>query len=161
MTARVGCLVAIAYPIVEIALAVVLAQWIGWWWLLVFVVACVVLGLGLVRYALGATGRSFSIAVSSLRSPVVATDALAITGSDDQPPGRSQERPAPPAQTLLIVPAGLLIAVPGVITTVVGLVLWTPAARRRIARRIEAAARRLGPPGSSDWGGPAAPPGQN
>ena len=53
---------------------------------------------------------------------------------------------APPAQTLLIVPAGLLIAIPGLLTTALGLILWVPFVRARIAARIERAARRLGPP---------------
>ena len=45
MIRRLGCVLLIAYPIVEIAVAVVIAQVIGWWWLLVLVVACIVLGL--------------------------------------------------------------------------------------------------------------------
>ncbi|MFZ9987543.1 MAG: FxsA family protein [Candidatus Nanopelagicales bacterium] len=143
MTARVGCLIAIAYPIVEIALAVAIAHWIGWWWLLVFVVVCIVLGLGLVRYALGATGRSFTIAIAALRTPGTESNSLAIAGPLEGPTKSGDGHLAPPAQTLLIVPAGLLIALPGVITTAGGLILWTPAVRRRIARRIEAATRRL------------------
>ena len=100
---------------------------------------CVVLGLGLVRYALGATGRSFGLAVSALRTPAGHGEVLEITGVE-------RTSLTPPAQTLLIVPAGLLIAIPGVITTVGGLVLWAPPVRARIARRIERAARRLEPP---------------
>jgi UPF0716 protein FxsA len=134
---RVGCLVVIAYPIVEIAIAVALAQVIGWWWVLVFVVACIVLGLGLVRYALGATGRSFGVAIATLQGPGE-QGLLAIEGT-----GRASA--TPPAQTLLIVPAGLLIAVPGLLTTGMGLVLWLPPVRARIAARIERAARRLDP----------------
>ena len=135
---RVGCLLVIAYPIVEVAIAVLVAQVIGWWWLLVIVVACIVLGLGLVRYALSASGRSFGVAVAALRAPGQ-TEVLAI-----ESPTRA--KPAPPAQTLLIVPAGLLIAIPGLLTTAAGLVLWFPPIRARIAVRIERAARRLGPP---------------
>lgn len=134
---RWGCLLVIAYPIVEFVIAVLIAQVIGWWWLLVIVVICVVLGLGLVRYALGATGRSLGLAITALQSP--GQSALAIDG-----PTRASA--APPAQTLLIVPAGLLIAVPGLLTTAVGLILWLPPVRERIAARIERTARRLGPP---------------
>lgn len=146
---RVGCLLVIAYPIVEVAIAVMVAQVIGWWWLLVIVVACVVLGLGLVRYALSASGRSFGVAVATLRAPGQ-TEVIAIEGP-------TRDRTAPPAQTLLIVPAGLLIAIPGLLTTVVGLVLWLPPIRARIADRIERAARRLGPPDGMTppaWGSP-------
>jgi UPF0716 protein FxsA len=139
MTRRRGCLLLIAYPVVELAVAVLVAQVIGWWGLLVIVVSCIVLGLGLVRYALGASGRSFGVAIASLQGPGE-QGAIAIEGT-------SRNSPAPPAQTLLIVPAGLLIAIPGVVTTMVGLVMWLPPVRSRIAARIESAARRLGPPG--------------
>ena len=138
MIRRWGCVLLVAYPIVEIAIAVVVAQVIGWWWLLVAVVVCIVLGLGLVRYALGATGRSFGVAIATLQGPGE-QGLLAIAGPE-------RANAAPPAQTLLIVPAGLLIAIPGLITTAIGLVLWLPTVRARIAARIARAARRLGPP---------------
>jgi UPF0716 protein FxsA len=141
MRLRLGCLIALAYPIIEIAAAVIVAQWIGWWWLFVYAIGCIVLGLGLVRYALGATGRSFSLAVAALQQRNGETQVLAIEGS-------SAPELAPPAQTLLIVPAGLLIAIPGIVTTILGLVLWLPPVRAIIAARIERSARRLGPPGS-------------
>lgn len=142
MTGRWGCLLLVAYPFVEIVLAVLIAGVIGWWWLLVIVVCCIVLGLGLVRYALGATGRSFGVAIASLQAPGD-EGSLAIEGT-------SRDDLAPPAQTLLIVPAGLLIALPGLLTTAGGLLLWLPPVRARIAARIERAARRLGPPDVSD-----------
>lgn len=138
MIRRWGCVLLVAYPIVEIVIAVLVAQVIGWWWLLVAVVTCIVLGLGLVRYALGATGRSFGVAIATLQGPGE-TGLVAIEGTDSA-------SAAPPAQTLLIVPAGLLIAIPGLLTTVCGLVLWLPPVRARIAARIARAARRLGPP---------------
>lgn len=151
MRRRVGCLLALAYPVVEVALAVLLAQWVGWWWLLVYVVVCVVVGLGLVRYSLGATGRSWGVAIATLRGPGLSeqTRAVAIEGQA----GRES---TPPAQTLLIVPAGLLIALPGILTTLIGLILWLPMVRGRIAERIGRAARRLEQPG---WGGSADPQG--
>ena len=138
MIRRWGCVLLVAYPIVEVVIAVLVAQVIGWWWLLVAVVACIVLGLGLVRYALGATGRSFGVAIATLQGPGE-QGLVAIEG-----PERAST--ASPAQTLLIVPAGLLIAIPGLVTTAIGLVLWLPPVRARIAARIERAARRLGPP---------------
>lgn len=138
---RLGCALVVAYPLVEIAVAVALAQVVGWWWVLVFVVACLTVGLGLVRYALSATGRSFGFAMAALQGPGQ-SGVIAIEGS-------TVPVPAPPAQTLLIVPAGLLIAIPGVLTTAAGLVLWIPPVRRTLASRIERAARRLGPPGPS------------
>ena len=140
MRRRLGCVAILVYPFVEVALAIVVARWVGWWWVLVYAVLCLVLGLGLVRYALGATGRSFGLAIASLRAPGEPTQAMAIEGP-------ASARSAPPAQTLLIVPAGALIAAPGFITTAVGLLLWLPPLRARIAARIERTARRWDPPG--------------
>ena len=54
---------------------------LGWWWLLVAVVACIVLGLGLVRYALSATGRSFGVAIATLQGPGE-TGMVTIEGPD-------------------------------------------------------------------------------
>lgn len=146
-----GCLTVLAYPIVEVALAILVASFIGWWWVLVLVCGFIVLGLGLVRYALAATGRSFGVAMSALRTPS-GEPVLRIEG------GESQRPPAPPAQTLLIVPAGLLIAIPGFLTTAVGLVLWFPPVRAGIAGRIARAARRMQPP-PIDPTGPTGPMG--
>ena len=81
MIRRWGCVLLVAYPIVEIVIAVLVAQVIGWWWLLVAVVTCIVLGLGLVRYALGATGRSFGVAIATLQGPGE-TGLVAIEGTD-------------------------------------------------------------------------------
>lgn len=136
--ARLGCALVVAYPFVEVVVAIGVAQVVGWWWVLVFVVACVVLGLGLVRYALSATGRSFTVAMAALRGP----GGDAVLAVESAQPARI---PAPPAQTLLIVPAGLLIAVPGILTTLAGLVLWLPPMRTWLASRIERAARGMGP----------------
>lgn len=146
---RWGCVALIVYPIVEIALAIAVASVVGWWWVLVYAVVCLVLGLGLVRYALSASGRSFSVAMAALRGPA-GEQVLMIEGA------RPVKPPAPPAQTLLIVPAGLLIAVPGLVTTIIGLVLWVPYVRRRIAARMQARIettvrfeQRYNPPGDS------------
>ena len=140
MRGRLGCAAVVAYPIVEISLAVIVAQRIGWWWVLVFVVVCIAVGLGLVRYALEASGRSFGLAISELSSPDQHAEVLVLEGT-------VPEQRVPPAQTLLIVPAGLLIAVPGFMTTLIGLIMWTPPVRKAIAERIGRAARGWGPPG--------------
>ena len=139
---RWGCALLLAYPLVEIILAVAVARVIGWWWVLVIVIGCIVLGLGLVRYSLGATGQSLRSSLAPLRDERGGGDAQrpAITSS-------AHRNVAAPAQTLLIVPAGLLIAVPGFVTTLMGAALWMPPVRRRIARRWEDAARRAMPPG--------------
>jgi UPF0716 family protein affecting phage T7 exclusion len=48
----------------------------------------------------------------------------------------------PPAQTMLLIPAGLAMAVPGFLSDAVGAVLLLPVVRRRIAARWAAG---LGP----------------
>ncbi|MFM8529372.1 MAG: FxsA family protein [Ilumatobacteraceae bacterium] len=133
---RWGCVALIAYPLVEIALAVAVASVIGWWWVFVFFFACLVAGLATARYALAATGQAWTAAMSSLRTP--SGDALEITATAQESPGRA----APPAQASLLVPAGLLIAVPGFVTTLLGLMLALPPVRARIAQRMERAMRR-------------------
>ena len=145
---RWGCVALIAYPLVEIALAVAVASVIGWWWVFVFFFACLVAGLATTRYALAATGQAWTAAMSSLRTP--SGDALEITATAQESPGRDSptgaaqppRRAAPPAQASLLVPAGLLIAVPGFVTTLLGLVLALPPVRARIAQRMERAMRR-------------------
>ena len=82
--------------------------------------------------------RRLAARLTTLRTPGQ-TEVVAIEGP-------RRDGTAPPAQTLLIVPAGLLIAIPGLLTTATGLVLWLPPIRARIAARIERAARRIRPP---------------
>ena len=80
---RWGCALLLAYPLVEIILAVAVARVIGWWWVLVIVIGCIVLGLGLVRYSLGATGQSLRSSLAPLRDERGGGDAQrpAITSS--------------------------------------------------------------------------------
>lgn len=151
---RVGCAALVAYPLVELAIAIALASIVGWWWVFVGIIVCIVVGLGLVRYALGATGASLGVALAPLRG----AERTAIASG--RPPTQGT-----PAQTLLIVPAGLLIAVPGLVTTMLGLILWLPLTRRRLAARWEAAMRRALPaqpppgwPPSGPTSGPASGP---
>lgn len=153
---RLGCLVLIAYPFVELTIAIAIASVLGWWWVLVFITGCLALGLGLVRYALGATGQSLRSSLAPLRDERREDTGLppAITSSA-QPDiaAHNAANIAAPAQTLLIVPAGLLIAVPGFVTGLVGAVLWLPPVRKRTARRWADAARRVMPPrpGPGAW----------
>ena len=137
---RWGCVALLAYPLVEIAVAVLVASAIGWWWVFAVFILCIGLGLGVVRYALTATGQAWSAAMTTLRTPM--GEQLQITAAADEPARPS----AAPARTSLLVPAGLLIAVPGFLTTAVGLVLLLPPLRARLAARIESAMRRrIGP----------------
>jgi len=147
MTARSrwGCVAVLAYPLVEIALAVLVASIIGWWWVFMAFVIFLAIGLGVVRYALSATGQAWSAAMTTLRTPT--GERLEVTATEETRP----LTPSPPAQTSLLVPAGLLIAVPGFLTTAIGLVLVLPPVRGRIAARIERAVRRgMGPMTQAD-----------
>lgn len=134
-------LVLFGYPLAELIVAVGVASIVGWWWVLVVFVICIPIGIGIMRYGAAATGRSWSAAVATLR-PVGAAPALAIEASSA--PAAS---PVSAAQRSLLIPAGALIAVPGFLTDIAGLILLLPPVRRRIARRIEAAVRRSLPPG--------------
>lgn len=133
-------LVIFGYPLAELVVAVGVARIVGWWWVLAIFVICIPVGIGIMRYGAAATGRSWSAAVAALR-PDGAAPALAIEASANPPAS-----PVPAAQRSLLIPAGALIAVPGFLTDIAGLVLLLPPVRRRIARRIEAAVRRSLPP---------------
>ncbi|MGI9197189.1 MAG: FxsA family protein [Candidatus Nanopelagicales bacterium] len=121
----------VAYPFVELVVMIAVASVIGWWWVLVVLVVGAVLGSLVVRYAIAATGRSLTSAMSALRE---AEARPAVEG----PVG--QAAVPPPAQTLLLVPAGALIAVPGFLTDIAGMILLLPVVRRYAAGRLE---RRL------------------
>lgn len=121
----------VAYPFLELVVMIAVASVIGWWWVLVALVVGAVLGSVIMRYAIAATGRSWTSAMSALRE-AEATPALEGPGGQAVVP--------PPAQTLLLVPAGALIAVPGFLTDMAGAILLLPVVRRSVAQRLE---RRL------------------
>lgn len=133
-------LVVFGYPLLELIVAIGVASIIGWWWVLVIFVVCIPVGIVLMRYGATATGRSWSAAVAELRAG--GATELALEARESAPPRAA----ATAAQRSLLVPAGLLIAVPGFITDAVGLILLLPPVRRSIAARIERAVRRSLPP---------------
>lgn len=128
--------VAIGYPVLEILVAWAVASVIGWGWVLMAFLVGVILGLGTVRYAASAAGRSWTSAMGGLRTIQDTTVPLPIESARPIPDVGS------PAQTSLLIPAGLLIAVPGFISDIAGIILLLPMVRRRIARRLESAVRR-------------------
>ncbi len=136
-------LVLFGYPIAELIVAIGVASVVGWWWVLVAFVVCIPAGIGIMRYGAMATGRTWSAAVATLRPDGAgASPPLAVEAG----PGRPAASPASAAQRSLLIPAGALIAVPGFLTDIAGLVLLLPPVRRLIARRLEAAMRRSLPP---------------
>ena len=144
MTARrFGCAL-LLWPVAELVLLLVAASAWGWWTVLVILVIGAIVGGIVVRLAAQATGRSWAQALRTMQQRRVVADP--VTGeilAIDSVEGSVGEMPmAPAAQTVLLIPAGLLIAVPGFIGDAVGLVLLIPGVRRAIASRWE---RRLRP----------------
>jgi UPF0716 family protein affecting phage T7 exclusion len=101
----------VAYPIVELATVILVAQWIGWGWTLLLVIIGIPVGLGVMRNAGGA-------AMADLRQ-------AAATGVPPTEQGRH-------ATTML---AGGLIAVPGFWTDLIGFALLVPPTRNMFRAR--------------------------
>jgi len=140
---RIGCLL-LLWPIAELVILLVAASTWGWEPVVIALLIGVVVGLIVIRIGIAATGRSWGQALRVLqqRSVIVDPDTgqvLAIEGPDS---ATSSAAVAPPAQTVLLIPAGIAIAIPGFISDIVGLVLLLPPVRRRIAQSW---ARRIGP----------------
>lgn len=106
----------LAYPLLEVLAIWGLASLIGWGWTLLALLACIPIGFGVMRWA---GEHAFA--------------DLQQAGRAGLPPGRG-------SQHALRFAAGLLIAVPGPLTTIAGLLLLTPpgqtVARRIIGRRL-------------------------
>ncbi len=133
---RGGCLVALVLPFVELLLLLWAASTFGWWPVALWVLLSFAVGLGIVRFAAATSGRSFAQALRLMQQRQTDTGTALplgeITGGTDMNPA---SLPVPPAQTLLLVPAGLLIAIPGFMTDAIGLVMLLPVSRRMMARR--------------------------
>jgi UPF0716 protein FxsA len=106
--------VLLGYPLIELVTIFLVAQWIGWGWTLLLLVAGLPIGFGIMRNAGGA-------AMADLQ-------AAAQTGSPAPGQGRH-------AVTML---AGLLIAIPGFWTDLAGLLLVLPPIQRMVRARAGA-----------------------
>lgn len=142
---RLGCLVA-AWPVAELVVLLVAASTWGWEPVVLALLIGFIVGVIIMRVAITAVGRSWRDAFGALHNRQVVVDpdtgtVLAIESSST----RSESTGAPPAQTILLIPAGLAIALPGFIGDVVGLVLLVPGVRRRIARSWARRLRSDGP----------------
>jgi UPF0716 protein FxsA len=123
---RVGALVGaglLLLPVVEIAVAVQVGLRIGAGWTVLLLLLGSAAGLVVLR----------RVGLASVRRLATRVDGVTVPGS----PGSSA--PRPPAQTALIVLAGVLLLIPGFVTDVFGLALLFPRIRRALARRAEAA----------------------
>jgi UPF0716 protein FxsA len=124
------------YVVLEWFVASWLASLIGWWGVIVVVLVLVITGVAVMR-------RAGTAAFRSLRP--VQVDGVTVAPGMTQDMAEQVGRDVGDAGTLFV--AGLLIAVPGIVTSVVGLVLLIPPVRRwtrrtvarRVRRRAEAA----------------------
>ena len=105
--------------IVEVAVFVLLGRWIGFGWTILLVAAVSVLGLVLLR-----------------REGMRAWRGFRAAAEDGRPPGPQV------SDGLVGLLAGALLAVPGLVTGVVGLLLTVPLVRRLARYRVQRAAER-------------------
>lgn len=104
-------LIALAFPLLELALLIKLGQSIGFWWTVLLLVAIAVAGGAIVRQ------QGLSAARRAMES-----------ARDGRPPI------GPVVDSLLLMLAGVLLLMPGLITDVAGLLLLVPPLRRAFAR---------------------------
>ncbi len=130
----------IAYPIIEILLIVWAGNVIGWGWTLLILAGCVVAGFLVMR----AAGRDALAAVTEpmrKHQPYVEIDETTGTARTIHPtgqptPAEAEEAAARLRDSGLVFSAGILIAVPGFISTGAGLILLLPPVRRLAAPRL-------------------------
>lgn len=112
MTFRTRLLV-FGYPLVEIVLAYLVGVLIGWGWLLLLVILGIPVGLAVMRNAAHAALRDVASASPGAPTPDGSRHALAFVG-------------------------GLLIAIPGFLTDLIGLLLVFPPTQRLFRNRSRA-----------------------
>lgn len=125
------------YVVLEWFVASWLASLIGWGGVIVVVLLLVITGVAVMR-------RAGSAAFRSLRP--VQVDGVSVQPGTTQQSVEQVGREVGDAGALFV--AGLLIAVPGIVTSAVGLVLLVPPvrswARRLVARRVRRRAEAAG-----------------
>lgn len=105
-------LLVFGYPLLEVATAYLVALWLGWGWMLLLLLAGIPAGFAVMRNAGDA-------AVRDLRA------------------AQSAGLPGDPGRHATAFVAGLLIAVPGFWTDLIGLLLLLPPTRRLFSRRAQ------------------------
>jgi UPF0716 protein FxsA len=124
-------LVLVIYPVTEWLIASWLATIIGWGGVLLTMAVLMIIGIAVMRRAGFAAARSLR--------PVSVDGATVVPGMTQERAGQVG-REVGDAGTLFV--AGLLIALPGLITSVVGLLLLVPPVRRRARAVVARALRR-------------------
>ena len=119
------------YLLVEWVVATWLASIIGWGGVLLVVLVLVIVGAAVMR-------RAGANAFRSLRPQRIGD--VTVTPAATQDTVDAVGRDVSDASSLFV--AGLLIAVPGIVTSVVGLVLLIPPVRRWASRRTALVVRR-------------------
>ncbi|HEX5542600.1 MAG TPA: FxsA family protein [Micromonospora sp.] len=118
--------------IAEVVVFVLIGQWIGFGWAVLLVAAASLLGLHLLR-----------------REGIRAWQRFQAAAHTGRPPGEQV------TDGLVGLAAGLLLAVPGVLTGAVGLLLMLPPVRGLARRGVQRAAeRRMSPMVAGDLFGP-------
>jgi UPF0716 family protein affecting phage T7 exclusion len=138
MLRRYGCLIVALWPFLELFILIVSASTWGWQPVVLIIALTGILGLAVMRLGIATTGRSLSEAMRLLQQ----RNESDYPGEHGQGP-RELEVAAtdlppnitPPAQSILLIPAGVLIALPGFIGDAIGICMLIPAVRRYIARR--------------------------
>jgi UPF0716 family protein affecting phage T7 exclusion len=143
-----GCLVVGLWPFLELFILLFAASAWGWQPVLIIILVTGAVGLAVIRLGIVTTGRSLSEAMRLLQqrteentgqqddSTIRELPAGSLANADDLP--LTPESMAPPAQSILLIPAGVLLALPGFIGDAVGLTMLIPAVRRAIAKRWQA-----------------------
>lgn len=104
-------LIALAFPLLELAVLIKLGQTIGFWWTVLLLLAIALTGAAIVqRQGLSAARRAME------------------ASRDGRPPIE------PVVDSVLLVLAGILLLIPGLITDIAGLLLLVPPLRRAFAR---------------------------
>ena len=128
-------------PFIELILIWYVAGIIGWGWMLLILFAGVVAGFALLR----AAGRNvWQVVTDPRRQGQTFTTVDPTTGeattvyqppSDSGSPERRQEDELKVRESGLLVTAAALLALPGLISDVIGLLLVIPPIRKALARR--------------------------
>lgn len=103
-------LLVFGYPLLEVATAYLVARWLGWGWMLLLLLIGIPAGFAVMRNAGDAAMRELQAA-------------------------QAGGRPVDPGRHATAFVAGLLIAIPGFWTDLVGVLLLLPPTRRLFTRR--------------------------
>ncbi|MGV0398415.1 FxsA family protein [Corynebacterium suicordis] len=122
-------LLAAAYLIIEITAFILLGLWIGFGWAILLIIGLFVLGLALSAWQFRELTRRVS---TTATHPDSATAAQPVDGES---PGRLT------ADLALALVGSLLVAVPGVVTSALGIFFLLPPTRTLIRKGIGAGAR--------------------